>query len=136
MSDWNDLSLHIGAHYREVKREAHWIGIELPIEAGGVRIKIERVTAFEESWVLVIAAICSETHVDAMAALRYNALVAVGSLVLENERCYLRAALPLDGLTKSALERTIDFIARESLKLRRQFSPRGEVPEFLSMFGE
>jgi hypothetical protein len=136
MSHWDDLSLHVGAHYRVVKREAHWIGVEIPLEAENVRIKLERVTAFEKSWVLVIAAICSETHVDAMAALRYNAFIAVGALVLENERCYLRAALSLDGLTTSALERAINFIARESLKLRRQFSPRGEVPEFLGMFGE
>lgn len=136
MSDWSDLSLHVGAQYRVVKREAHWIGVEIPIEAEAVRIKIERATAFEECWVLVIAAICSETHVDAMAALQYNARIAVGALVLENEPCYLRAALPIDGLTTSALERAINFIAHESLKLRRQFSPRGEVPEFLGMFGE
>lgn len=136
MTDWNDLSLHIGAHYRVVRREPHWIGVEIPFEAGDVRIKLERVTAFEEPWVLLFAAVCSETHVNAMAALRYNALTAVGALVVESERCYLRAALALDGLTAATLDRAIDFIAQESLKLRRQFSPSAEVPEVLGMFGE
>lgn len=46
-----------------------------------------------------------------MAALRYNALIAVGAVVVENERCYLRAALPLDELTAAALDRVIDFRA-------------------------
>jgi hypothetical protein len=72
------------------------MGIELSFEADDLRIKIERATVFEEPWVLVITPVCGERHVDAMAALRYNALVAVGALVVENERCYLRAALPLE----------------------------------------
>ena len=136
MTDWNDFVLHVGAHYRVVKSEPHWIGVEFAVEADDVRIKIERVTAFEEPWILVIAAVCGERHVNAMAALRYNALLAVGAIVVENERCYLRAALPLDDWSSSALDRTIDFIARESLKLRREFAPSSEVPELLGMFGE
>lgn len=136
MTDWSDLALYVGAHYQVVKREPHWIGVEIVFEAGNVRIKLERVTAFEEPWVLVMAAVCSEMHVDAMAALRYNALIAVGAVVVENERCYLRTALPLDELTASTMDRAIDFIARESLKLRRQFALSAEVPELLGMFEE
>ena len=136
MNDWNDLSLHVSTHYRLIKHEPLWLGVEIPFETGDVRIKLECVTAFAEPWVLVIAAVCSESHVDAMAALRYNSLLAVGALVVENERCYLRAALPLEELTDAALDRAIDFIGHESIKLRRQFAPRAELPEFLGMFGE
>lgn len=60
MTDWSDLTLYVGAHYRVVKREPHWIGVEIACEAGDVRIKLERVTAFEEPWVLVMVAVCSE----------------------------------------------------------------------------
>ncbi len=137
MMDWNDLSLHVSARYPVVKCEAHWIGIELPSEAGDVRIKIERITAFEKPWVLVIAAICNEKQVDAMAALRYNARIAVGALVVEHERCYLRAALSLDEIDAAAVDRTVEFIARESLKLRREFVSDPEASkELFGHFGE
>ena len=129
--DWNDLNQHLSAQYRGVKLEPHWIGIELAFEAGDVRIKIERVTVFEEPWVLVITPICGEKHVDAMAALRYNALIAVASIVVENERCYLRAALPLEELSGLSLDRTIDFVARESIKLRRALVPSADVAKDL-----
>lgn len=38
----------------------------------------------------------NERQVDAKAALRYNSRIAVGALVAEHARCYLRAALPLE----------------------------------------
>ncbi len=137
MNDWNDLSLHVSAQYRVIKCEAHWIGVELTFEASDVRIKIERVTAFEKPWVLVIGAICSDRQVDAMAALRYNARIAIGALVVEHERCYLRAALPLDELGAAALDRTVEFIAREALKLRREFVSDPEASkEIFGHFGE
>lgn len=135
--DWNDLSLHVSARYRLVKREAHWMGVELASEAGDVRIKIERVTAFEQPWVLIIAAICNERQVDAMAALRYNSRIAVGALMVEHARCYLRAALPFEELSAAALDRTVEFIARESLKLRREFVSDPEASkELFGYFGE
>lgn len=120
MIDWNALSQYVGAQYRVVRGDAHWLGIELPFADAAVRIKLEPATAFDAPWVLVIAAICSEHDIDARAALRYNALVALGSLVIEGELCYLRAALPLEELCESALDRTIDFIAQQSRTLRRQ----------------
>lgn len=137
MTDWNDLSLHLRARYRVVKLEPHWIGLELALEAGEVRIKIERVTVFDTPWVLIIAAICNERQVDALAALRYNALVAIGALAVENERCYLRAAMPLDELRVPSLDRTVEFIARESIRLRKEFAPDLEAPkELFGHFGE
>lgn len=141
MTGWDDLSQHVLAHYHVVKVEPYWIGIELAFEVGGqstsVRIKLERVTVFDSPWVLVIAAICSEKHIDALGALRYNALIAVGGLVVEHERCYLRAALPLDELGKVALARTIGFVAHEALKLRRDFVPDpGVLKELFGNFGE
>ena len=136
MNDWNDLCLHVGVNYQLIKNQPHWLGIEIPFELENVRIKLERVTAFAEPFVLVIAMVCSETHVGALAALRYNALIAVGALVVENDRCYLRAALPLEDLSAATLDRLIDFIARESIKLRRQFSPSAEVSKILGMFEE
>lgn len=137
MNDWNELSLHVSAKYRVVKRETHWIGVELAFGGREVRVKLERVTAFEKPWVLVLAAVCREKQVDAMAALRYNARTAVGSLVLERERCYLRAALPLEESGAAALERTVEFLARESLKLRREFISDPEASSALfGHFGE
>lgn len=137
MINWNDLGSHVRVQYRVLRSEPHWIGVELALDAGEVRIKIERVTAFDSPWVLVIAAICNERHIDALAALRYNALIAVGAIIAENERCYLRAALPLGELSVAALDRTIEFIGRESLKLRREFAPDPEASkEIFGHFGE
>lgn len=119
MIDWNDLSQYIGAQYRVIRKDPHWLGVELPFTDAAVRIKLEPATAFDAPWVLVIAAICSERHIDARAALRYNALLALGSLVIEGELCYLRAALPIDEQCAQVLDRTIDFIAQQSLALRR-----------------
>lgn len=120
MIDWNDLSQYIGAQYRVVRRDAHWLGVELAFTDAAVRIKLERATAFDAPWVLIIAAICGERHIDARAALRYNALLALGSLVVEGELCYLRAALPIDEQCAPMLDRAIDFIAQQSLALRRE----------------
>ena len=134
MTDWTALCEHIRQRHPTVRLEPHWLGVELAVEGSGVRVKLERVTAFEEPWLLVLAAIGSDRHVDATAALRYNALTAVGALVIENERCYLRAALPLAEATLAALDRTIDFIAREAARLRHVFAPRADVAIALGMF--
>jgi hypothetical protein len=137
MIDWNELSQYVGAQYRVVHADPDWLGVELSFVDAAVRIKLEPITAFDAPWVLISASICSERQLNALSALRYNSLVAVGSLVIEGEGCYLRAALPIEEISAPALDRTIDFIAWQSNKLRREFGGVAKVSASLfANFGD
>lgn len=125
MPTWDEVQGYLRAKYRLSRDEPGWLGMEWQVDLDGPdgkpvsqRLKIERIVAFDHPWLLLLAAVCSEDNVEARSALRYNALLPIGSLAVENGRCYLRAPLPLDDLTWAALDRAIEFMAREATKLR------------------
>lgn len=130
MPTWEETQTYLRSQYRLIKDEVDWLGIEWSISCDGEvarqRLKIECVHAWDEPWLLLRSAICDESNIDTRGALRYNALIAIGSLMIENGRCYLRATLPLDKLTWAQLDRAVEFVVRESTKLRTQGA--GEDP--------
>lgn len=135
MPTWEETQAYLRGRYRLVHDAPTWLGMEWRFESKGepvpMRIKIELVTAFNEPWVMVLSALCPADNVDARSALRYNALTAMGALVVEGDRCYLRTTLPLEILTFKHLDRTIEFIATEATKLRqREANPGSVVPLF------
>ena len=83
------------------------------------RVKIERGRAFANDWLVIRAAICAEPHIDPTTAMRFNARLALGALVMADGTCYMRATLPMDTLNLRDLDQTIECVARESARMRR-----------------
>ncbi len=123
MSTWEETRNYIRGRYRLLRDEPDWLGLECNVHDAGepatLRLKLERVTAFSEPWLLLRCAICDEGALDVRSALHYNSDLAVGALALEAGRCYLRAALPLETLTWPHLDRCLAFLAEEATKLRQ-----------------
>jgi hypothetical protein len=121
MPTWKETQEYIRSRYRLVKDEEDWIGMEWGSSVDGrwmtQRLKIERISAFAQPWLLIRSALCAEDKIEARSALLYNARLSVGSIALENGRCYLRAAMPLDNLTWPHLDEAIELVASEAAKL-------------------
>lgn len=134
MPTWEEARAYLGGRYRLVWTEADWVGMEWPSTSDGdaapLRLKLERVSVFAAPWLLLRCALCDEGAVDPRSALRYNARLAIGSVALEDGRCYLRAALPLHELTWPHLDRTIAFLAEEAAHLRQREDPHPSTPVF------
>lgn len=122
MTAWEDICAYLRSHYVLVVDDVGWIGMEWAFSHQGSvfrqRLKIERKISYASDWVLVMAAVCRSDMLDTTSALRFNARLAIGSLAIEGEMCYLRAALPTDTLVFRDLDRAIALVARETARLR------------------
>ena len=130
MSTWDEVREYVRGKYPLARDEPQWLGMDWSFDANGLlvtqKLKIELVTAFEEPWLLIRAAVCEEAYIEPLGALRYNAFVAIGALAVENGYCFLRATRPLQGLSMPELDQTVDFVAREAARLRQvDRSPNG-----------
>jgi hypothetical protein len=127
MPSWDEIRTHLRATHALVVDKTTWAGIEWAFAYDGAafkqRVKIERAIAFQSDWVLILAAICNADQISPMSALRFNALLPIGGLVVEHGRCYLRAALPLEALSFRELDRAIELVAREAARLRHPGVP-------------
>jgi hypothetical protein len=129
MPSWEDIRSHLRARYVLVSDQDTWVGMEWTFtHAGAVikqRVKVERFMAFGSDWALILAAVCNADRIHALSALRFNARLPIGSLAVERDKCYLRAALALDTLSYRDLDRAIELVARETARLRDP-RPRGD----------
>lgn len=118
MATWREVWLHLRSRYQLVVEQPTWLGMEWTFTWQNLvvtqRVKVEHAG----DWVIVLAAVGKAVEVDAPGALRFNAKLMIGALALSDEMCYLRAALPLDGLSLAHLDRTIEVVAREAARLR------------------
>lgn len=143
MPTWDEAQGYQRTKYRLIRDEPNWLGMEWQTaseisdgEPATHCLKIECISAFERPWLLLLATICAEDNIDVRSALRYNALLAIGSLAVDSGRCYLRAALPLGTITWAELDRAIEFIASEATKLRRPREDSGFVADVVRGFAE
>jgi hypothetical protein len=122
MVSWDEVRAHLRAKYDLLVDEAAWAGMEWTFRHDDVvvrqRLKVERAAALGCDWALVIAAVCHADKIAPLSARSGSARLAIGSLAVDRDRCYLRAALPLDTLSLSDLDRAIEVVARESARLR------------------
>jgi hypothetical protein len=123
MPTWDDVRAHVRSRYRLVKDEPDWLGMVWTFvherKKFQQRVKVERIAVNGADWVLVLAAICKADKIDAAGALRFNARLAVGSIGIERNMCYLRGSLPVDTLVLRDLDRLIEVVARETARMRR-----------------
>ena len=123
MPTWDELRESLRGCYAILRDESNWIGMAWTFRAGEVeveqRLKIERVFAFESEWILVYSAVCAADKIDAVSALRWNSLVAVGTLAIDGNYCVLRHTLPLANLACETLDLVIENVAREAARLGR-----------------
>ncbi len=117
VTSWQELHAHLRAKYVLAREEPDWIGLIWRFTRDSVlieqRVKIELATAFECAWIVVRSPICLAGDINAEGALRLNGRLSIGALVTFNDRCYLRATMPLGTLNLADLDRTLEFIARE-----------------------
>jgi hypothetical protein len=85
-----------------------------------------------EPWIVLIAAVQAPGAIAPEDALRHNAGLAVGALALIGDRLVLRHAAPLATLDLDALDRAIQVLAAEALRLRR---PPGPSPSAIAFQG-
>jgi hypothetical protein len=132
MPTWGETRAYVRDHYAIIQDEPNWIGMSWRFRSGDVeveqRVKVERVFAFEKEWLLIYSAVCESGNVDAVGALRWNALVAIGSLALDGMYCVLRHTLPLATVSFADLDLVIENVAREAARLGRPESPRAPSP--------
>ena len=134
MASWGDLREHLRARYELAADQAGWVGMVWTFTfkdlALAQRVKVEHALSAAGEWVRVLAAVCRADRIDAAGALRFNARLNVGALVVDGDMCYLRAVLPLDTLTLRDLDRAIELVARETARLRDPKAGGGEAALF------
>jgi hypothetical protein len=117
-TSWREVWSYLRVRYQLLVEEPTWIGMEWTFTYQNLvvtqRVKVEHAG----DWVIVLAAVGKAAEVDAPGALRFNAKLMIGALAIAEDMCYLRAALPLDGISFPHLDRTIEVVAREAARLR------------------
>jgi hypothetical protein len=120
---WPEVHEHLVSRYQLLVAGDDWIGVSWAFTRGTEvieqRVKIERGRAFANDWLVIRGAICLAERIDPVDALKFNARLALGALVLDDGRCYLRVTLPMDSLQWRDLDQAIEHVAREAARLRR-----------------
>lgn len=119
---WDLVRDHLRVRYRIASDEKDCLGIDFSILDGNgaleQRVKVEHGAAFGAGWIAVLAAIAPASRINAAAALEINARLAVGAVAVLGDLAYARAAMAIDSLDFAGLERAIEAMAREAVRLR------------------
>jgi hypothetical protein len=106
------------ARHTLIQGDARACVCAIGIGAQQIRIRAERVTAFDEPWVLLLAPIVPERRAIFRDALAFNMDLAVGALALDQGWLMLRATHALDLLDARLIDRHLGVLAREAARLR------------------
>lgn len=119
---WEQLVARLQADLRSsVERDGvvtvSWRTPDEPPELQEVRV--ERGDVAGAPWVVLNAPAVERTRLDDEAALRRNAGIAIGAIVLLGDTCFIRHAAPLAAMTWTDIERAMHAVATEAIRLRR-----------------
>ena len=117
MATWAEVEGRVARH-AVVHRDDRSLVCELGTGAEAMRVRAERVRAFDEDWLLVLAAVAPEARAQLRDALTFNMRLALGALALEQGWLVLRAGVPLAGLDDRLIDRHLEFVAGEARRLR------------------
>ncbi|MCE9575714.1 MAG: hypothetical protein K8W52_21370 [Deltaproteobacteria bacterium] len=106
------------ARHELVQRDARACVCAIRVGAKHVRIRGELVTAFDEDWLLLLTPIVDEQRALLRDALAFNMELAIGALAIDQGWLMLRATHVLALLDDRLIDRHLDFVAREALRLR------------------
>jgi hypothetical protein len=109
-----------------------WMGLVVAEK----RVRVERVTAFDAEWLLILSRVAKEEDLAHRDALTCNMRLAVGALALDRGHYELKAIYELAALELPVLERAIHDVAREATRLQEWVKARTALPDVLSFFTE
>lgn len=134
--DWDGVRAGLARH-AVVMADDRSIVVTLRMPAGALRVRAERVQAFDEDWLLLLAPVCPETRASLRDALTANMQLAIAAHAIEQGWLVLRATHPLRTLDAASLDRTVRFVAEEALRMRAIYMPDHETTSrAFAHFGE
>ncbi len=116
LPDFDAARRLLGSLYPLVHDEP--LALEIRAPGGDDVARAELAVGEGASWLLLAVPVCREDEVNAVAALRYNASLAAGSLALDGGRCVLRQTLRFGAATAGEVIATLEYLWREARRLR------------------
>ena len=116
LGDFQLTRRFLTANYPLLKEEP--LALEIREPAGENPARVELAVAHERTWILISVPVCRESEVNAMAALRFNATLAVGTLAVDDGLCVMRHTLLMATLTEEALSEALQRLWKEAARLR------------------
>jgi len=133
---WDGVSAILARH-DVVAMDERSLVVSVRANGHAVRLRAERVQAFDEDWLLVMAPVCPEARASWRDALASNMNLALAAHALEQGWHVLRATHALATLDAAGLERIVRFLSEEAVRLRAIYVPDGETVErALGHYGE
>ena len=123
MATWDDVRAHLREKFKLSIDEPTWIGLgwKFPGPRGGElaqRQRVEPVTAFGRSYVLIWCDIIEIEKVPMRTALERNLTLAIGSIAISDNLYVLRSVMLLDNIDWQLFDLTLEYTAREAAMLR------------------
>lgn len=123
--EWDGVAAALARHAVVTRSES---SIVVAVRSSDVvRIRAEKVRAFDEDWLLVIAAVCPEARAPLRDALSANMKLAIAAHAIEQGWLVLRATHPFASLDLATVERIVRFLSEEALRLRAIYLPDGSI---------
>lgn len=116
---WSDLTRFL-AHHLEISGSGkRWLTVRPVGERGAPGVTVTLGAACHRPWIILTAPVGDGDALDPRMALRHNAELATGALILCPQRqvYLLRHAMPLEGTYGWALRQAIDLLTREAQQL-------------------
>jgi hypothetical protein len=124
MVSFEQLRVYLRARYGLVVDRADVVGMVWQFTDGDTpvyqHLKIFAVQAFGAPWLVFRAEVCPADLVSAQQAMAHNCTLAVGALAFDGDVCIVRRACPLHTMTGADLEQTVEFVAHEAARMRKQ----------------
>ncbi|MFN0253210.1 MAG: hypothetical protein ACKV2T_40425 [Kofleriaceae bacterium] len=121
---WDELLAHVREQWKVAIDARDRLGLLWTIGEGASaeeqREMVELVHRGGVSYVRITADVSPEDSMSALEAVRANSTLALGALALDRHSYVLRAVLPLDALTTTVLDRSLELVANEAARIRRE----------------
>lgn len=126
MGDWEALRTHLRDKFHIAVDEPNRLGLvwTFPNAEGPQRQYIETVTAFGAPHVLITANVATTHVMKAYDALLHNTQLAIGALCIQDGFYILRVVLPIEGIDRAVIDRSLEFVAHEAARLRTKATPK------------
>jgi len=124
MATWSETRAHLKKTFTIAAEDAEWIGLGWKFKSVRTtedvlqRQRIELAQALGEPQLLITCDIIEVHRVPMRVALEHNATLAVGAIAISNDWYVMKHVMPLENLDFAQLNRTLEFLAHESARLR------------------
>ena len=121
MATWDEVRAHLRSalkarHDDETSASLAW---HFPGCAAPEEQKVHLVQAAGMSLLVIVSVVGPEAIMPARDALLHNRGLAFGALAVHRDRLVLRHVMPLEALNWACLDKALELVAHEALRLRR-----------------